>query len=63
MHSEEKIYREIINELRSSLADLDYCFASDEAKKALHEAIQICERDWESRLEAQGQPKPPTQAS
>jgi hypothetical protein len=59
MHSEEQIYRAIINELRSSLADLDYCFASDEAKQALYDAIQICEKDWESRLEPREKPSKP----
>lgn len=51
MHSEERIYRDVLNQLRSSLADLDYCFASDEVKEALREAILMGERDWASRVE------------
>jgi len=47
---EEELYRRIINDLRTTLIDLDYCFASIKAKDAVSRAIDICEADLATRL-------------
>ena len=48
--TEESFYRTVINTLKTALMDLDYCFASREAKEALENAIAICEQDLAGKL-------------
>jgi hypothetical protein len=53
--SETQFYRQVIDGLRTALIDLDYCFASDDAKRALDAAIDPCEADYRQKVSGQSQ--------
>ena len=54
--AETKFYAEVINGLRTALIDLDSCFASSDAVRALESAIDLCERDYKQKVSEQSQP-------
>ena len=53
--TETQFYRQVINGLRTALIDLDYCFASDDAKRALDKAIDLCEHDYKQKVSGQSE--------
>jgi hypothetical protein len=54
-NSETQFYRQVINGLRTALIDLDYCFASDDSKRAIGAAIDLCEADYRQKVSGQSQ--------
>ena len=56
-NTETQFYRQVINSLRTALIDLDYCFASDDAKRALGRAIGLCETDYRQKVSEQPEPQ------
>lgn len=48
---EDDVYQSIINVLKTSMIDLEYCYASKEAFEALENVINICQRDLITRKE------------
>jgi hypothetical protein len=54
-NSETQFYRQVINGLRTALIDLDHCFASVDAKRALDIAIAACEADYKKKVSGQSE--------
>jgi len=56
-NSETQFYRQVINGLRTALIDLEYCFASADAQRALATAIDLCEIDYRQKVSGQSEPQ------
>lgn len=51
--AETQFYRQVINQLRTALIDLDGCYASLDAIRALETAIDLCEQDYDQKVSGQ----------